>query len=60
METIKRFLKDEKGLETIEWTLMGALIVLGISAAVIALKGHITGVFDDLGIELDKRPVAEG
>jgi Flp pilus assembly pilin Flp len=31
MNTLKRFLKDEQGLETVEWVVMGAVIVLGVA-----------------------------
>ena len=50
---LKRFIKDERGLETVEWVVMAALIVLGITAAVTTLQGKIGGVFTDLGTEID-------
>ena len=33
MALLKRFIKDQRGLETVEWVIMGALVVLGIVAA---------------------------
>ena len=48
----KRFLKDEKGLETVEWTIMAALIVLGIVLAVSSLKDEIAIVFGSLEDEM--------
>ena len=50
---LKRFIKDEQGLETVEWVVMAALIVLGITAAITTLQGKIGGVFGAIGGELD-------
>lgn len=52
MNILKRFLKDEKGLETVEWTVMAALIVLGIVLAVISLQTEIGNVFTSLVSEM--------
>ena len=52
MKTLVSFLKDERGLETIEWTIMAALIVLGIVVAVGTLKDSITDVFGALEGEM--------
>ena len=52
MNILKRFFKDESGLETIEWTIMAALIVLGIVVAVVSLQGKITEVFNALSSEM--------
>ena len=53
MNMLKRFIKDERGLETVEWVVMAALIVLGIVAAITTLQGKIGGVFNEIGLELD-------
>ena len=45
---VKRFIRDEKGLETVEWTIMAALIILGAVLAISALQTEITGVFNAL------------
>ncbi len=50
---LKRFIKDEQGLETVEWVVMAALIVLGLVAAVTSFRTQIVGVFTDLGAEID-------
>ncbi len=42
---MKRFLKDEQGLELSEYAVMAALIILLIVAAIEALSGAITGAF---------------
>ncbi len=49
---LKRFLKDEKGLETVEWTIMAALIILGLVALITSLQGEIGNVFSGLQQEL--------
>ena len=49
---VKRFIKEEKGLEMVEWTIMAALIVLGIVAAVITLQDEISNTFGSLEAEL--------
>ena len=54
---IKRFIKDEKGLETIEWTLMAAIIVLGFIVIYDPLKEAIVAVFRAI---VDKMNAAGG
>ncbi len=44
----KRFIKEDDGLETIEYAVMTALIVAGLVAALGALSGAITGRFGDV------------
>jgi pilus assembly protein Flp/PilA len=45
MEKIIRFFKDEEGLESVEYALLGVLIALGIIGGVTALAGWIDGTF---------------
>jgi Flp pilus assembly pilin Flp len=40
---ISRFVREEEGLETIEYAVMTALIVAGLVAALGALSGAISG-----------------
>jgi pilus assembly protein Flp/PilA len=42
MEKIKKFLKEEDGVTAIEYTLIAAVIALGIFAAVGLVQGWIT------------------
>jgi len=42
---VKRFIKDEKGLETIEWTLMAAIIVLGFLVIYDPVREAILAVY---------------
>ena len=43
---VRRFIKDEKGLETIEWTLMAAIIVLGFIVIYEPVSDAIVAVFN--------------
>jgi Flp pilus assembly pilin Flp len=45
MEKIKRFLKEEEGLEMSEYALMGALICVAAVTAIGLLSGAINGAF---------------
>lgn len=46
MEKIWNFLKDEDGLELTEYAVMGALIVIAVSAAVILMREQIIAAFN--------------
>ncbi len=42
---LKKFMKDDSGLELVEYALMLALLIVGITAAAFALKGDITTIW---------------
>ena len=46
MKKIWKFIKDEDGLETPEYAVMGALIIVGLVAAVLALRDEIINTFN--------------
>jgi Flp pilus assembly pilin Flp len=46
MKKIWNFIKDEDGLELTEYAVIGALIVIAVSAAVILLRAQIINAFD--------------
>jgi pilus assembly protein Flp/PilA len=48
MENIMNFLRDEEGLESVEYALLGVLIALGIIGGVTALAGWINGTFNTI------------
>ncbi|HCO96964.1 MAG TPA: Flp family type IVb pilin [Phycisphaerales bacterium] len=50
---LKRFIKDERGLETIEYAIMTALIVVGLITVLGTIGGKIFNVFSDLNVGLD-------
>ena len=53
MEMIKRFFREEEGLETSEYALMGALICLVLVAAVAYLTGAIDGALRAIADVID-------
>jgi Flp pilus assembly pilin Flp len=48
MEQIKRFFKEEEGLELTEYAVMAALIVAGIIGVIAALGDEISAKFQEL------------
>ena len=46
MERLWKFIKDEDGLETPEYAVMGALIIVGLVLAVIGLRDEIINTFN--------------
>ncbi len=50
---VRKFIKDESGMETIEWALVGALVVLGFVTIWGAFGPKIATVFTNMGNELD-------
>ncbi len=45
MTTLKAFLKDDRGLETVEYAVMTALIVAALVTAITLLSGAVSGRF---------------
>jgi pilus assembly protein Flp/PilA len=58
MERIKKFFKDEEGLEMSEYALMGAIICLAVAGAVVLLSGSISNAINDIHDTIDNRGVA--
>ena len=54
---VKRFVKEEEGLETIEWTLMAAIIVLGFVLLYGPVKNAIGNVMDAVAAKMDAEVV---
>jgi len=48
MEMLKRFIKDEQGLETVEWAVIAALIVVGLIVAITNLGDNVKASFEAL------------
>jgi Flp pilus assembly pilin Flp len=47
----KRFLSDDRGLETVEYAIITGMIVTGLIAVVVAIGTWIKGKFDSLKTE---------
>ena len=52
MEQIKRFMKEEEGLELTEYAIMGALIIVVGGAAIVTIGGQINTVFEAIRTRL--------
>ncbi len=50
---LKRFIKDEQGLETVEYAVMTALVVAAMVAAITALSNAITTRFGETQAVID-------
>jgi len=46
MKAIKNFMRDEQGLETVEYAVMTALIVAALVTAITLLSGAVSDRFD--------------
>jgi Flp pilus assembly pilin Flp len=52
MDTIKRLIADERGLETIEYAIMTSLIVAGVILVIAAIGAWVKTTFTNLKTEL--------
>jgi Flp pilus assembly pilin Flp len=48
MKKIWAFIKDEEGMETVEWAVLAALIVVGLVTAITGLGGNVLAAFEEL------------
>ena len=48
MEKIWKFIKDEDGLESVEYAIIAGLIVIGIVAAISTIGTNVASIFSDL------------
>ena len=48
MNKIMRFIKDEEGLETVEYAIIAGLIVIGTIATIAAIGGWVNTKFEAL------------
>ena len=47
-DVMKRFIKDEKGLETVEYAIIGALITIAAIGTIISIGSEVSDKFDEL------------
>src|SRR5262245_3482608 len=52
MNTLKNFVKDEQGLETVEYAIITGLIVAGVIATIAAIGAWVSLQFSNLKTEL--------
>ncbi|MBW2715216.1 MAG: hypothetical protein JRD03_04030 [Deltaproteobacteria bacterium] len=54
LNQIKKFMVDESGLETVEWAIVGGLIVAVGAAFFVAIGGHVFTGLTSLSTETAK------
>ncbi len=52
MKALKRFLRDESGLETVEWAFILGFVILTAVVALIGARGSLTTIFNEMRDEL--------
>jgi Flp pilus assembly pilin Flp len=52
MNTIKRLISDERGLETVEYAIITGLIVVGVIVSITAIGTWVKGTFEELKTEI--------
>jgi Flp pilus assembly pilin Flp len=53
MKTLRKFWKDEAGLEAVEYAVIASLVVIGLVLLIAGFKDKIAGVFNAIGDEID-------
>jgi len=53
MNAIKNFVKNEQGLETVEYAIITGLIVAGVITTIAAIGTWVKGKFDTLKTDLN-------
>ena len=48
MNVLKKFVRDEAGMETVEWAIMAALIVTGVIAVITGIGTNVKAAFHTL------------
>jgi Flp pilus assembly pilin Flp len=48
MSGLMKFVRDERGMETVEWAILAALIVAGLVAVITTLGGNVLAKFTTL------------
>jgi Flp pilus assembly pilin Flp len=48
MKTLRSFLSDERGLETVEYAIIAGLIVVGVIVVIKSIGTHVKEKFDAL------------
>jgi pilus assembly protein Flp/PilA len=52
MKTLMRFVRDERGLETVEYAIIAGLIVVGTIATIVTIGTWVSGKFVALNAAL--------
>ena len=52
LNVVGRFVRDERGTETLEWGLVAGLIVVGAIVAITAIGPKVTDMWNDTNAEI--------
>jgi pilus assembly protein Flp/PilA len=55
-KVVKRFVKEEEGLETVEYAIIAGLIVAGTIVTIVAIGAWVSTKFQALNTELQANP----
>jgi pilus assembly protein Flp/PilA len=56
MKTLLRFLRDERGTETVEWAIIAGLIAVGAIVSIKTIGAKVASVFGTLATDLATIP----
>jgi len=56
MKQIWKFINDEDGMEIVEYAVIGAMIVVGTIVTILAVRGEVTRVFNEITNALKGSP----
>ena len=56
MKTLMRFVRDERGLETVEYAIIAGLIVVGTIVTITSIGTYVKNKFDALNTALAPSP----
>ena len=56
MEKIWKFIKDEDGMEIVEYAVIGGMIIVGTIVTILLVRNEVTRVFNAITTELGKTP----
>jgi Flp pilus assembly pilin Flp len=48
MELLKKFVRDDSGMETVEWAILAALIVAGLVTIITGIGTNVSAAFTKL------------
>jgi len=58
MKKIWKFIKDEDGMEIVEYAVIGAMIIVGTIATILLVRGEVVRVFNEIVTNLQSAPGA--
>ena len=56
MKQIWKFIKDEDGMEIVEYAVIGGMIIVGTIVTILLVRNEVTRVFNAITTELGKTP----